>query len=108
SGNRHAFDAFCADGGERLLRHAIFEALEAHFRAQHLSDWRNWPAAYRDASSTTVAEFAREHRSDVDYHRFLQFVAAKSAGAAQAGAREAGMGIGLIVDLATGIDPNGS
>jgi 4-alpha-glucanotransferase len=55
-----------------------------------------------------VAEFAREHRDDVDYHRFLQFLTAKSAGAAQTAARDAGMVIGLISDLATGVDPNGS
>ena len=84
------------------------KSLDAQFRAQGVWSWRNWPQTYRDASSASVAEFAREHRDDVDYHRFLQFLAAKSAGAAQAVAREAGMAIGLIADLATGVDPNGS
>ena len=108
SGNSDAFHAFCAEGGERLLRHAIFEVLDGKFRAQSLWGWRQWPQAYRDASSAAVAEFAREHHAAVDYHRFLQFAAAKSASAAQAAAREAGMAIGLITDLATGVDPNGS
>ena len=73
---------------------------------------RNWPpvgnSCVSDASNAAVAEFARERLNEIDYHRFLQFAAAKSAGAAQAGAREAGMAIGLIADLATGVDPNGS
>ena len=108
SGNSDAFRAFCVEGGEHLLRHAIFEVLDGQFRAQGIWSWRDWPEAYRDASSASVAEFAREHQDDVDYHRFLQFLAAKSASAAQAAAREAGMAIGLIADLATGVDPNGS
>jgi 4-alpha-glucanotransferase len=108
TGNSDAFRAFCVEGGERLLRHAIFEVLDAQFRAQNIWSWRDWPEAYRDASNASVAAFAREHQDDVDYHRFLQFLAAKSADAAQATAREAGMAIGLIADLATGVDPNGS
>jgi 4-alpha-glucanotransferase len=107
-GDRDKFRAFCAEGGERLLRHAIFEVLDAHFRTQNLSTWRAWPGDYRDASNVAVAEFAREHADEVDYRRFLQFLTAKSADAAQARAREAGMTVGLISDIATGIDPNGS
>jgi 4-alpha-glucanotransferase len=107
-GNSDAFHAFCDEGGDRLLRHAIFEVLDGQLRKQGIWSWRNWPQTYRDASSASVAEFAREHHDDVDYHRFLQFLAAKSASAAQASAREAGMAIGLIADLATGVDPNGS
>ena len=106
--NGDAFRAFCDEAGERLLRHAIFEVLDGKFRAQGLWGWRQWPQTYRDSSSSAVAEFAREHRDDVDYHRFLQFLAAKSASTAQRTAREAGMAIGLIADLATGVDPNGS
>jgi 4-alpha-glucanotransferase len=108
AGGSQAFHTFCADGGEPLLRHASFEVLDAQFRAQGLWRWRDWPEAYRDASSASVAQFAREHQDEVDYYRFLQFLAAKSASAAQSTAREAGMAIGLIADIATGVDPNGS
>ena len=107
-GNSDAFRAFCDEGGERLLRHAIFEVLDGQFRSQGLWSWRDWPKNYHDASSASVAEFARERHDDVDYHRFLQFLAATSASAAQTSAREAGMVIGLIADLATGVDPDGS
>ena len=108
AGETDEFDAFCAEGGERLRRHAIFETLHAHFRAQHLWSWRAWPQAYRDAASAAVCEFAREHREDVDYHLFLQFLAARSLAAAQESARAGGMAVGLIADIATGIDPSGS
>jgi 4-alpha-glucanotransferase len=108
SGKRDEFRAFCKEGGERLLRHAIFEVLDAHFRAQQLMHWRAWPQAYRDAAGPAVAEFARAHHDEVDFHRFLQFIAGKSADAAQGAARQAGMSVGIIADIATGIDTSGS
>src|SRR5882672_12352291 len=76
--NSDEFRAFCDEGGDRLLRHAIFEVLDARFRPQGIWSWRDWPQTYRDASSASVAEFARVYHDDVDYHRFLQFLAAKS------------------------------
>ncbi len=108
SGNTGEFHAFCASGGERLHLHAVFEALHAQFWAKDIWFWRNWPQAYRDAKSAQVAEFARTHRDEIDYHLFLQFLAAKSASTAQKRATGAGMAIGLIADIATGIDPSGS
>jgi len=107
-GQLEEFRAFCTEGGERMRRHAIFDALETHFRIQNIGDWRIWPPAYRDAASPAVAEFAREHHDEVEYYLFLQFLASQSIAAAQAAARQAGMHVGLIADLATGMDPSGS
>src|SRR5579871_2551060 len=102
------FHSFCKEGGERLRRHAIFETLDANFRAQGAKSWRDWPGVYRDATSPAVAEFASAQHAEVDFHLFLQFLSSKSAAAAQSAARHAGMKIGLISDIATGIDPSGS
>ena len=52
--------------------------------------------------------FAASHRDEVLFHEFLQWVADRSLAAAQARAREAGMRIGLVGDLAVGMDPTGS
>ena len=108
SHDQSEFRAFCEIGGERLKRHAIFETLHAHFRAQGANDWRAWPSAYRDANSPAVADFAREQRTEVEFHLFLQYLSSKSAAAAQGAARHAGMKIGIISDIATGVDPSGS
>lgn len=102
------FYAFCSEGGEHLARHAIFEALDAHFRAMNVHGWRNWPEEYRNPKSAAVDHFAREHVKDVKFHFFLQWLTAKSLQAAQKTARENGMKIGIITDLAIGTDPNGS
>jgi 4-alpha-glucanotransferase len=55
-----------------------------------------------------VAAFAAASPEEVLYHQFLQWLATVSFTRAQASARDAGMRIGLIADLAIGMDPAGS
>ena len=55
-----------------------------------------------------VVAFAAESPQEVLYHQFLQWLATVSFTRAQASARDAGMRIGLIADLAIGMDPAGS
>ncbi|WP_211238031.1 MULTISPECIES: 4-alpha-glucanotransferase [Derxia] len=105
------FIAFLDDGGQPLLRHACFEALHAHFRrllGPKTGGFHDWPAEYRDPASPAVAEFARANEAEIGFHLFLQWLAACGLAGAQAAARGAGMGVGLIGDLAVGMDPGGS
>jgi 4-alpha-glucanotransferase len=105
----HDFNAFRRQQGEPLEKHARFEALHAHFRAHgRPGGWQGWPAAYHDPGSAEVAVFAQEHSRDIAFHAFLQWMAAQGLGAAQKAARDAGMSIGLIADLAVGSDGGGS
>lgn len=96
--------------GAALRLHALFEALHGH----HMPDlgpehgWRDWPPALRDPDSAAVADFARRHAEEVDFHVFLQWQAHRGMQAAQQHALDAGMPIGLIADLAIGTDPRGS
>jgi 4-alpha-glucanotransferase len=104
-----AFDAFIAEGGLPLQSHALFEALYGHFHAQDITGgWQEWPVPYRDPGSPAVEAFAREHQNEIRFHVFAQWRAATGLSAAQATAKDAGMAIGLIADLAVGIDPGGS
>lgn len=96
-----------AHGGQRHL-HAVFDALDAHFRARQCYGWQSWPAAYHDPGSEAVAAFARDQAEEVAFYEWLQGLAARSLGAAQNAARQAGMGCGVVTDLAVGIDPGGS
>lgn len=104
------FAAFRREGGALLERHARFEALHAaRFGADPGQwDWRGWPQESRDPNSTAVDRFAAENRAEVDFHLFLQWIADRSFAAAQAVARKAGMAIGLVSDLAVGMDAGGS
>lgn len=103
------FQAFRRHGGEELFRHALFETLHGHFfRTTGADGWPGWPKAYQDPASSEVAAFARARPEEVEFHQFLQWLADRSLAAAQAKARDAGMALGLIADLAVGLDEGGS
>jgi 4-alpha-glucanotransferase len=103
-------DAFRAERGDALETHARFEAIHA---VQFGTDpthwhWRTWPEGLRDPRSPEVAAFAQEHAHEVAFHAFAQFLADRALAGAQRAARDAGMEIGLIADLAVGADSGGS
>ena len=103
------FAAFVAEGGRPLEDHARFEALQAaQITENGEGHWRNWPEALRDPRSDAVTEFASAHRREVDFYLFTQWLAAKGLMHAQYAARDAGMAVGLVADLAVGCDSAGS
>ncbi len=68
---------------------------------------------FREAGGATLADYAsfaaRDHGDDdPGLHLFAQWLAQRSWGGLQREARERGMGIGLIADLAVGFDPAGA
>ena len=103
------FTAFCDAGGDALLQHCRFEALHGHMLGSGESgDWRNWPEHFRDPRHAAVQRFASQHADDVGFHAFAQWLVARGLESAQTVASGAGMGIGLIADLAVGADCAGS
>jgi len=104
------FDEFVVRGGARLHEHALFEAVHAHWMkaGRREPDWRRWPPEWRGPLAPAAVAFAAASMQEVRYHQFLQWLAAVSFARAQATARGAGMRIGLISDLAIGMDPSGS
>ncbi len=104
-----ALAGFRTAGGDALEGHARFDALHAHFFARTgASGWQDWPAAFHDPEGAAVRGFVAEHASDVDFYAFLQWLARRGLDAAQQAATGAGMRIGLIADLAVGLDAGGS
>jgi 4-alpha-glucanotransferase len=101
---RDAVEAFRRERGGAIERHAMFDALAARFGG----GWRDWPAAYRDPASGAVAAFARERSEEVEFFLYLQWLADRGLAEAQATAKRAGMAVGLIADLAVGMDAGGS
>lgn len=103
------FAAFCHDAGDLLREHVLFEALhESQLAEGQPWSWTEWPAEWRDPDSAAVQRFAATHERALQFHAFLQWIAARSFAAAQAGMRHAGMRIGMIADLAVGMDRGGS
>jgi 4-alpha-glucanotransferase len=105
-----AFEAFRHEAGDRITRHALFEAIQAALVPgnEAAKDWRQWPAAYRDPQNPAVLRFLEENAHEVSFHAYLQYRADQGLQAAQNAARNAGMRIGLIADLAVGTDHAGS
>jgi len=104
------FAEFRRAGGDLLEQHARFEALHAAMLGadRNAWSWRTWPAELRDPNGPAVAAFTAEHVGEITFQVFLQWVADRSMAAAQAEARRAGMRIGLVADLAVGMDSGGS
>jgi len=108
-GEKADFARFRQVGGADLERHALFEALHGHFFAErNARGWSEWPDAYHDPEGAAAQAFARAHPGEIEFHLFLQWLSERSLAAAQDAAKAAGMGIGLITDVAVGMDPGGS
>lgn len=105
-----AFYAWCERRGEALQVHATYDTLHEFYLREDMQiwGWPVWPEEYRDPHSAAVAAFAEEHADRVRYYQFLQWCAREQLRAAQAVARECGMSVGIYLDLAVGIDLNGS
>ena len=105
-----AFEAFAAERGEALERFALFHAIEAHFRGENPKPRGpvEWPDDYRDPSSAAVAAFARAHAAEIDYYAWLQWHCETQLAQAAARARDLGMAIGLYLDLAVSVAPDGA
>ncbi|HYZ21150.1 MAG TPA: 4-alpha-glucanotransferase [Rhodopila sp.] len=100
------FARFRAECGQLLFEHACFEAL--HAARTPRTSWRQWPVDLRDPRGPGVACFASANADEILFHQFLQWITDRSLAMAQFQAREAGMRVGLIGDLAVGTDPSGS
>jgi len=105
---RAAMERWSAEQGPALVRQALFDALHVHFRKDGRHGWQAWPAPYHAPDGAAAQAFAAAHAEEVGFYLFLQWLADGSLAAAQARARQAGMAVGLVADLAVGIDAGGA
>ncbi|WP_326752783.1 4-alpha-glucanotransferase [Streptomyces hirsutus] len=103
-GRLAAYRDFLADQGRALEDHATWCALTE----VHGPDWHTWPAPLRDPRSPGTARARHELAARVDFHSRLAWLTDTQLTAAQRAAREAGMPLGIIHDLAVGVHPGGS
>jgi len=105
-----AFRDFQAAGGEALRRHALFEALQAHFHARspEVWGWPVWPAGYHDAGGEAVRRFAGEQLERIEYYEYLQWQAERQLAQVAERCRARGLAVGLYLDLAVSVDRAGS
>ncbi|AVH58718.1 MULTISPECIES: 4-alpha-glucanotransferase [Streptomyces] len=103
-GRRAAYADFLAEEGEALEDHATWCALAEVYG----SDWRRWPAGLRDPRSSETARARGELMDRVDFHTRLAWLTDAQLATAQRSARDAGMPVGLVHDLAVGVHPDGA
>jgi len=99
------YAAFRRAGGDALLGHAVFEAMQEAAAPQPGVPACDPPAHPGQAG---LHEYAAARPREVDFHVFAQWLAAESLRQAHDAGRSHGMGIGLIADLAVGSAPDGS
>ncbi|MEV5322130.1 4-alpha-glucanotransferase [Streptomyces sp. NPDC052687] len=103
-GRRAAYGDFLADQGQALEDHATWCALAEVYGP----DWRNWPAGLRDPRSAETARARTDLLHRVEFHSRLAWLTDSQLTAAQRTAREAGMPVGIVHDLAVGVHPCGA
>ncbi|MGV4923749.1 4-alpha-glucanotransferase [Streptomyces sp. BHT-5-2] len=103
-GRRAAYCDFLAEQGPALDDHATWCALAE----RHGPDWRCWPAGLRDPRSAETARVRHRLLDRIDFHCRLAWFTDQQLAAAQRAAREAGMAVGLVHDLAVGVHPCGA
>lgn len=92
-------DDFVRREGRPLTQFATWCALVNRFGM----NWREWPSDYQRPSSPAVAEFADENAVEIEFFTWLQWIADTQLSTAQNTARDAGMRIGIMNDLAVGV-----
>lgn len=104
------FRRFIEEEGDLLDRHALFCALDEwiHRRNPDIWIWPDWPEEYRDPDSGATRQFAREHWRSILFYKFVQWQIDRQLADAQATARDRGLSIGLLHDLALATDRFGS
>ena len=99
------FQAFQLARGPRLRQFATFEALREHFATAGADlSWQGWPEPFRNPDSEAVADFVERNVDRITFFEYLQWHAHRQLSACQRKAREAGMPIGIYLDIAVGVD----
>lgn len=75
---------------------------------RHGGRWSLWPGDLRRPDSAGVAAAQRELAPRIAFHSWVQRQAEAQLAGVRAAAREAGMPVGVIHDLAVGCDPEGA
>ncbi|MEU6061853.1 4-alpha-glucanotransferase [Streptomyces sp. NPDC047097] len=103
-GRAAALRAFTEAGGRELDDHVTWCALVERYGAER----EQWPEGLRDPRSERTEQARRELAERLDFHRRLAWLTDEQLAAAARTARESGMGVGIVHDLAVGVHPEGA
>ncbi len=103
--HEEAMRALVEDEGRGLVDFATWCSLAR----EHGLLWRSrWPAELHDPDGEAVLRHRDRHRDEVDFHIWLQWLVRHQLDGVRRRLHDAGMGLGVITDLAVGIHPEGA
>jgi 4-alpha-glucanotransferase len=97
------FERFRRQRGPELARFASFELLRRRLGLP----WWDWPAQWRRPDEETLDQLRASDGDAVAYREFVQWIADQQLGACRDKARRLGLPIGLYLDIAVGVRPDG-
>lgn len=100
------FDQFKADFGSDLEAYATW-CLCYDKWGEPSSDTNNWEQTF-SRDSQQITDLKNQFPDTLDFYRWLEWVAADQLAAAQQAAKDAGMEIGIMSDMAVGVHPLGA
>ncbi|MBW3092405.1 4-alpha-glucanotransferase [Bifidobacterium sp. 82T10] len=101
-----AFDAYKAEQGDELEAYATWCLCYDKWGAPTGEDG-NWEKAYTK-DSPEVQALREQYPDTLDFYRWMEWVAVDQLEDAQRAARDAGMRIGVMSDMAVGVHPLGA
>ncbi|GAA3559764.1 4-alpha-glucanotransferase [Microlunatus spumicola] len=104
AGRQAAFDAYREREGEGLANFATWSAVATELGPDYLT----WPAGLRHPTSPEVQAWVDAHPDEVAFECWLQWALDEQLDATQSAALRAGMRLGVLHDLAVGVNPRGA
>jgi 4-alpha-glucanotransferase len=100
---RQQFEDFKRARGPMLQSFTAFEVLRRRFG----KPWWEWPVELRKPDETVLRDALSTDADERDYHAFVQWIADQQLSACRTRAQDAGLPIGLYLDVAVGVRADG-
>jgi 4-alpha-glucanotransferase len=100
---RAAFESFRREGGPVLARFGCFEFLRRRFG----TPWPQWPPQWRNPTDAALTALREHDGAAIAYFEFVQWVADQQLAACRQRAHDLALPIGLYLDVAVGVRPDG-
>lgn len=103
------FRQYLAIEGKCVESFATFLAIQDVFiKEKNVYSWQQWPEAYHDPKGDAVKAFRKDHKKEVLYHIYVQWLINDQLLKISTRCNDSGMKIGLYHDLAVGAIGGGS
>jgi 4-alpha-glucanotransferase len=103
SARQREFQRFRRERGSILKHFACFE----HLRTRFQGPWWDWPAKWQVPDEKALASLRRRDRDSIGFHEYVQWIADQQLRGCRDRAAERGLPIGLYLDVAVGVRPDG-